>query len=114
MTTLLLAEEPLPNPKQAPDVPFYLNPLFMMAVMVLFFFVVMWPAQRRQKREQQAMLAALKPGTKIVTTGGLIGTIVKSKDGEEDIVIKSEDTKFRILRSAVARVIGTDDSAEAK
>lgn len=84
------------------------NPLFMIAALMLFFFVIMWPAQRRAKREQAQLLAAIKAGTKIVTSAGIIGTVVKVKEGEDEITIKSEDTKFRILRSAVVRVLGEE------
>ena len=110
----LLAQDPAPAPKQQPEVPFYLNPLFLMAMMVLFFFVVMWPAQRRQKREQQAMLSSIKPGVKVITASGIVGSVVKAKDGEDEITIKSEDTRLRVLRSAIARVLGTDETAESK
>jgi preprotein translocase subunit YajC len=108
----LLAEDPPPAKQQA-EVPFYLNPLFLMAMMVLFFFVVMWPAQRRAKREQQQMLSALKPGIKIVTSAGIVGTVVKVKEGEEEITVKSEDARLKVLRSSVIRVLG-EETAESK
>src|SRR5947209_11893399 len=92
----LLAQDTPPAPKQQPEVPFYLNPLFLMAMMVLFFFVVMWPAQRRAKREQQQLLAGLKPGSKVVTSAGIVGTVVKVKEGEDEITVKSEDTKLKV------------------
>lgn len=113
MTFTLFAEDP---PKQAPaDNPLGIfgNPLFMIAALMLFFFVIMWPAQRRAKREQAQLLASIKPGTKILTSAGIIGSVVKVKDGEDEITIKSEDTKFRILRSAVVRVLG-EEPAESK
>src|SRR5262245_57558680 len=113
MTYTLFAED---APKQAPaDNPLGIlgNPLFMIAALMLFFFVIMWPAQRRAKREQQQLLNSIKPGTKIVTTSGIVGTVVKVKEGEDEITMKSEDTKFRILRSAVVRVLG-EESPESK
>ena len=112
MTFTLFADDP---PKQAADtgIGFLGNPLFMIAALMLFFFVIMWPAQRRAKREQQKLLAAIKPGTKIVTSSGILATVVKVKDGEDEITVKSEDTKLRILRSAVVRVLG-EESTESK
>src|SRR5690348_4267530 len=109
----LLAQDPAPAPKQQPEVPFYLNPLFLMGMLVLFYLVVMLPATRRQKREQQQMLAAVKPGTRIVTTSGIVGKVVRVKEGEDEITVQSEDTKLRVLRSSVARVLG-EESAESK
>jgi preprotein translocase subunit YajC len=91
-----------------------LAPLFMIGLLILFWVVVVLPASRRQKREQEQMLAALKPGTKIVTNAGIIGKVVSAKDGEDEIVIRSEDTRLKILRSAVIKVLGTDESEANK
>ena len=79
----------------------------------LFFLVVMLPAKRRQKREQEAKLASMKPGAKVITSSGIVGRIVSMKDGEDEIVIKSDDTKLRILKSTVTTIIG-DDAAPAE
>lgn len=76
----------------------------------LFFLVVLLPAQRRQKREAAARLAAMKTGAKVILNSGIVGRITSMKDGEEEIVIKSDDTKLRVLKSAVATVI-SDDTA---
>ena len=80
-------------------------------LLALFFLVVLLPAQRRRKREEAARLAAMKPGAKVVLNSGIVGKIVTIKDGEDEIVIKSDDTKLRVLRSAVARVV--DETAPA-
>ena len=104
----LLAQQPAGG-----DVPFFANPLFLIVAMGLFFVVVMLPAQRRQAKEQAAMLAALKLGSKVVTSSGIVGTVVKLKDGEDEITIRSEDAKLRILRSTVTRVVG-EETTETK
>jgi preprotein translocase subunit YajC len=80
-------------------------------LLALFFLVVLLPAQRRQKREAAARLAKMKPGAKVVLNSGIVGKIVTIKDGEDEIVIKSDDTKLRVLRSAVATVV--DETAPA-
>ena len=53
----------------------------------------------------------MKPGAKVVLNSGIVGKIVTIKDGEDEIVIKSDDTKLRVLRASVASV--TDDSVPA-
>ncbi len=111
MLTLLAQQAQPAAGGEAP--PFFANPLFLMLLMGLFFVVVLLPAQRRQAREQAAMLANLKIGSKVVTSGGLVGTVVKMKEGEDEITIRSEDTKLRILRSTVIRVAG-EETTEAK
>ena len=77
----------------------------------LFFLVVLLPAQRRRKREEAERLAKMKPGAKVILNSGIVGKIVTMKDGEDEIVIKSDDTKLRVLKAAIASV--TDESAPA-
>jgi len=113
--TAILADEPAPvEPAAAPQNPMgvFGSPLFLILMFGLFFLVVMLPASRRQKREAAAMMAALKAGSRIVPTGGILGTVVKIKDGEDEVVIKSEDSKIKILRSTIARVLGEDADAK--
>ena len=114
----LIAEDPTPkaDPAQAPG-GFFGGPLFMpvmIGMMVLFYLVVILPQSRRQKRDQQQLMNSIKPGTKIITTSGIVGIIVKAKDGEDELVVKSEDAKFRILRSSISRVLGSEEVAETK
>ena len=87
--------------------------LFPLALFALFYFVVIFPMSRRQKREQAQMVASIKQGSKIATTSGIVGTIITMKDGDDEVVIRSEDTKLRVLRSTIQRVIKKDD-AETK
>lgn len=86
-------------------------PLLLLVVMGLFWVVVVIPAGRRQKKEQQAMLAALKPGAKVQLASGIIGSVVTAKEGEDEIVIRSEDTKLRVVRSSVTQVVTTETPA---
>lgn len=111
--TLLAQDAPKQQPAENPRGIFGDPLLLMMLLALLFFLVVMWPAQRRAKREQQQMLAGIKAGSRIVTTAGIVGKVVKAKDGEDEITVQSEDTKLRVLRSSVMRVLG-DEPAESK
>jgi preprotein translocase subunit YajC len=116
MFTAILAQDPAPKGPaggEQPATPFWANPLFLVGMMALFFFVVMWPAQRRAKREQANMLANIKPGAKVVLASGIVGTVVKIHDPEGELTIRSDDTKIRVLRTAVASVRG-EESAEVK
>ena len=89
-------------------------PFFLIGLMLLFWVVIVLPMSRRQKKEQEQMLSKLSRGAKILTSGGIVGVIVSAKDGEDEIVIKSEDTRLRIKRSVVVQVIGTDDAEANK
>jgi len=71
-------------------------------IMVIFYVLLILPAQRRQKKTQ-TMLSALKTGDKVVTTGGLYGTIV-ALDGDAVQLRIAEQVKVKVARSAVAGI----------
>ncbi len=77
------------------------QPLVMFLPIILIFYVLLiLPAQRRQKRMRQ-MLANLKAGDKVVTTGGIYGTIVGLKD--ETVQLKVADqVRIEVARQAIA------------
>jgi preprotein translocase subunit YajC len=92
-----------------------LGPMFMIVMVMMFVFIVVMPAMnRRQRREQEAMLAGIKRGSKILTNAGIVGVVVTAKEGEDEIVIKSEDARLRIKRSVVVQVLGSDEAEAAK
>ena len=73
---------------------------FLAFMFVVFYFLIIRP-QRKRQQDQQATLAALKPGDRIITIGGIYGQIESMN--EENLVIKVESgTSIRIARQAVA------------
>jgi preprotein translocase subunit YajC len=72
----------------------------LLVIMVIFYVLLILPAQRRQKKTQQ-MLSALKNGDKVITNGGLFGTIV-GMEGESVQLRIADQVKVKVLRSAVA------------
>lgn len=76
----------------------------LVAIFVVFYFLLFLPNQRRQKKTQQ-MLADLKNGDRVVTNGGIRGTIVGMKN-EDTIVVRvpPDQLKLEFLKSAVASV----------
>ncbi|MDR1218685.1 MAG: preprotein translocase subunit YajC [Treponema sp.] len=68
----------------------------------IFYFLIIRPQNKKQK-ETQKMLGALKKGDKIVTIGGIHGTIQKIKEASV-IVRVDENTKMEFSRSAVSSV----------
>src|SRR5271155_1706173 len=69
-------------------------------IMVIFYFLMIMPAQRRQKKVAE-MLKELKNGDKVITTGGIYGTIVGLEDDSVQLRI-AEQVKMKISRSAIA------------
>ena len=78
-------------------------------IMVIFYVLLILPAQRRQKKTQ-AMLGALKTGDKVITSGGLYGTIV-SLDGDAVQLRIADQVKVKVARSAVSGVQMEDKEA---
>ena len=72
----------------------------------VFYIMLIRPQQKRQK-ELQEMISALKTGDRVVTTGGVIGTITSVKD--TSLLIRSADKSIlEIARSAVAGIEGEE------
>src|ERR1700731_1934718 len=69
-------------------------------IMVIFYFLMIMPAQRRQKKVAQ-MLKELKTGDKVITNGGIFGTIAGLEDDAVQLRI-AEQVKIKVSRSAIA------------
>jgi preprotein translocase subunit YajC len=71
-------------------------------IMVIFYVMLILPAQRRQKKTNE-MLAALKTGDKVLTSGGIYGTIV-GLEGEAVQLRIADQVKVKVARSAITGV----------
>jgi preprotein translocase subunit YajC len=81
----------------------------MVAIGVIFYFLLIRP-QQKQRRARDEMLRSLKKGDRIITTGGLVGTIVGL--GEQTVTLKIADSvRVECLRSAITGFRG-DAKAE--
>lgn len=88
----------------------------LMAMLLLMYFMLLRPEQRKRK-EVENTLAGLKKNDHVVTIGGICGTVVNISPGSTYITIKvdeSNNTRLKILRSAVARVGNADEPDDAK
>jgi preprotein translocase subunit YajC len=66
------------------------------------YFLMIRP-QRKKQKEHEKLLSELKKGDKVVTTGGLFGTIFAIDEGKGRIILRIDDqTKLEFLRSAIA------------
>ncbi len=69
-------------------------------IMVIFYFLMIMPAQRRQKKVAE-MLKDLKTGDKVITNGGIYGTIAGLEPDSVQLRI-AEQVKIKVSRSAIA------------
>jgi preprotein translocase subunit YajC len=101
LALILLQQAPASNPALS-----FLPLIFIVAI---FYFLVFMPMQR-QKKQQAQMLANLEAGAEVLTTGGIMGTVVNI-DGDKLILrVKPDNIKLQIARSAVAS-LATKDKA---
>ncbi|MCL2412376.1 MAG: preprotein translocase subunit YajC [Treponema sp.] len=72
------------------------------AFIAIFYFLLIRP-QSKKRKETEKMLSALKKGDRIVTIGGIYGTIHNVRD--TTVIVKVDDsTKLEFLRSAISTV----------
>jgi len=92
-------------------------------IFVVFYFLLIRPQQRKQ-RAQREMLQQVKRGDDIVTTGGMIGTVIKVDRDDNLLVEVAPNVRIKFMRSAVAEVVkrpqpsratgDEDDAADAE
>ena len=88
--------------------------LGMMAPVLLifgvFYFLLILPQQRRQKKWQQ-MLADLKSGDKVITSGGLKGTIFSMKDDSVTLRVPPDNLKLEVSRGSIVTVTTGEETS---
>jgi preprotein translocase subunit YajC len=93
------------------------NPLVSFLPLILivgiFYFLVFMPMQR-QKKQQAQMLANLQSGAEVLTTGGIVGTIVSISGDMLVVRVKPDNIKLQIARSAVASLVKAESAVEEK
>ena len=80
-------------------------------IFVIFYFFLIRPQQKKVK-EHKAMVENLKRGDKVVTTGGILGTVERIIDNEKVEVNISENVNVEIVRSS--GIQGLVNTAEPK
>jgi preprotein translocase subunit YajC len=80
-------------------------------IFAIFYLVLILPQQRRQKK-WQAMLGQLKTGDKVVTSGGLRGTIVALKDDALHLRVPPDNLRVEVTRSSIVSVTTADEAAK--
>ena len=86
-------------------------PLLLLMFVAMYFLLVA-PNQRKQKT-WAAMLAALKPGDRVTTNGGLRGVIITIKDDVLIVRTAPDGVKLEFVKSAIAAVTTEEDSTKS-
>jgi len=96
--------------KDAGTIGFLLQLLPIAAIFLVFYFLVIAPASK-QKRKTQEMLGSLKKGDRVVTSGGIYGT-VQGVEAEVVYLKISENVKVKVARSAITGILSGEAGTE--
>jgi preprotein translocase subunit YajC len=82
---------------------------------VLFYLMLIRP-ERRKRAELDQMLRSLKKNDRVVTAGGIFGTVVQASQDADEVTLRvdeSNNTRIRVLRSSISRVITPVTSSDS-
>ena len=83
-------------------------------IFVVFYFLLIRPQQQKQK-QQRAMLDALRRGDRVVTGGGIIGTVNRVTEGSDEIEVDiAQNVRVRVLRGTITTVLAKTDPSAAR
>ena len=97
-----------PGQPGQPAAPWYMQMFPFILMIVVFYFILIRPQQKKTKQHQE-LLKQIKAGDKVVTSSGIIGTVIAVK--ERSVSLRSADTKLEVLKSAIGEV--TDRSGDS-
>jgi len=102
-----------PSSGQQGNAPIWVQLVPLLLIFVISYFLLIHPQVKKQKA-QEKMVKSLKPGMKVLTSGGIIGMVISVKDNS--ITVRSADTKLELLKSAVVDVLEkpADEEQEKK
>jgi len=86
--------------------------IWLVAIFAFLYFLMIRPQQQRTKKHQE-MIRGMKVNDKVVTAGGILGTVVKVK--EDTFVLRASDnTRLEILKSSIGQVRESSEEEEEK
>jgi len=80
-------------------------------IFAIFYFLLIMPQQRRQKKWQK-MLEELKTGDKVVTSGGIRGTIVAIKDDHLHLRVPPDNLRLEVSRASILSVTTAEETSK--
>ena len=82
-------------------------------IFVVFYFLLIRPQQKKMK-EHKAMVEAVRRGDRVVTSGGIVGTVTRISGDDELQVEIAEGVRVRVIRSTITTVLGKPEPAKGK
>ena len=88
---------------------FLLGLLPLVFIFVIFYLLLVLPQQRRQKRWRE-MLSNLKSGDRVITSGGLRGTIVALREDHLHLRVPPDNLRIEVARESIVSVAAAEES----
>jgi preprotein translocase subunit YajC len=82
-------------------------------IFAIFYFLLILPQQKRQKK-WQTMLDGIKTGDKVVTSGGLRGTVMALKDDCVQLRVPPDNLRLEVTKASVTQVTTTEEEVKTK
>ena len=99
--SVTLALAPQAQPGQQPP-PAWTGLVPLVLLIVVFYFILIRP-QQKKARDQAALLKSIRPGDRVVTSGGILGVVVTVKD--KSISLRSADAKMEVAKSSITEIL---------
>ena len=90
------------------------SPLIMMVVMIAIFYFMLIRPENKRKKEAEQMRSAVKTGDKIVTIGGIVGTVVNVKDNRIVIETSADQVRVELEKWAISSNETAAEAAKAE
>ena len=79
-------------------------------IIVIFYFLILRPQQKKAK-ERTALLAGVKKGDKVMTAGGIYGTVEGLDDKDNSALIKiAEGVKIKVDKTSISTIMGLEST----
>jgi len=101
--------------QDAPGIFDFGGALIPILIIGILFYVMLIRPERQKRAQVDEMLKKLKKNDKVVTAGGILGTVVNIQQGSEEVTVRvheNTNTKLHVLRSSIARVITDEGNTE--
>jgi len=102
--TILMAQPPGDQPA-----PWWSNPIVMFGFIGLIFYFMIMRTQQKRAKERQKLLESIKKGDKVITSGGMYGTVA-GLDEKTVLVQIADNVKVKLDRSSIATIISEPEA----
>lgn len=105
----ILAQTTVPSTQAAQPPGFLQSPLFPMVLVIGVLWIFFFRAKKKQDRQRAEVLDKLRPGQRVQTIGGIIGTVHQANDKEVSVKVdETNNVKIKFSRNAIHRVLDED------